>query len=55
MNIPDTDPKAALLYCSKCGKPCAYALLPFPGTLVAAICSGCVRKMVDESEKEEKL
>jgi len=49
MNIPDADPKAAIIYCAKCGNPCAIVIVPFLGTLVSAICPHCRKKLVDEA------
>lgn len=53
MNIPDKDPKAVLLYCSKCGNPTAFGIVLWPGTLIAAVCGSCLGKLLQEEKAAE--
>jgi hypothetical protein len=53
MNIPDVDPKSLIVYCAKCLGPCAIVVLPFPGTLVSAVCRRCITKLYNEAAAAE--
>ena len=54
MHIPDGDPRCVTVCCSQCATPAGFAIPFFPGTLVAAVCHRCLRKLLDEAEKVEE-